>query len=50
MIKKLTEIVSDITKGAEEISFGSVEISKSSQIVAQVQQSRQVHWKKSLHR
>lgn len=35
MIKKLSEIVTDITKGAEEISFGSVEISKSSQIVAQ---------------
>ncbi len=34
MIKKLSEIVLDITKGAEEISFGSYEISKSSQIVA----------------
>ena len=30
MIKKLSEIVLDITKGSEEISFGSVEISKSS--------------------
>lgn len=35
MIKKLNEIVLDITKGAEEIAFGSYEISKSSQIVAQ---------------
>ncbi|HEY3405765.1 MAG TPA: HAMP domain-containing methyl-accepting chemotaxis protein [Ohtaekwangia sp.] len=34
MIRKLTEIVLDITKGAEEISFGSYEISKSSQVVA----------------
>ena len=34
MIKKLSEIVLDITKGAEEISFGSMEISKSSQVVA----------------
>ena len=34
MIKKLHEIVEDITKGAEEIAFGSYEISKSSQIVA----------------
>jgi methyl-accepting chemotaxis protein len=34
MIKKLSEIVLDITKGAEEISFGSYEISKSSQVVA----------------
>jgi methyl-accepting chemotaxis protein len=35
MIRKLSEIVLDITKGAEEISYGSVEISKSSQVVAQ---------------
>lgn len=35
MIKKLSEIVLDITKGAEEISYGSLEISKSSQVVAQ---------------
>jgi methyl-accepting chemotaxis protein len=35
MIKKLSEIVLNITRGAEEISFGSVEISKSSQVVAQ---------------
>jgi methyl-accepting chemotaxis protein len=34
MIKKLSEIVLDITKGAEEISFGSMEITKSSQVVA----------------
>jgi len=34
MITKLTEIVLDITKGADEISFGSYEISKSSQVVA----------------
>ncbi|HEY0744304.1 MAG TPA: HAMP domain-containing methyl-accepting chemotaxis protein [Chryseosolibacter sp.] len=35
MIKKLHEIVTEITKGAGEISLGSLEISKSSQIVAQ---------------
>ncbi|HET6543671.1 MAG TPA: HAMP domain-containing methyl-accepting chemotaxis protein [Chryseolinea sp.] len=34
MIKKLSEIVLDITRGAEEISFGSMEITKSSQVVA----------------
>lgn len=35
MIKKLHEIVTEITKGAGEISLGSLEISKSSQVVAQ---------------
>jgi methyl-accepting chemotaxis protein len=35
MIKRLTDIVMNITKGAEEISYGSVEITKSSQVVAQ---------------
>jgi methyl-accepting chemotaxis protein len=34
MIKKLSQIVLNITKGAEEISFGSYEISKSSLVVA----------------
>lgn len=35
MIKKLSETVLSITKGAEEISYGSIEITKSSQVVAQ---------------